>query len=110
MPKRLDPQQQKRRSLARAFTKFTRHAAGIFDRSDDMLFMQEESRLGIWIGSTLNRHAELFDLLAEDYFKGFEKHEYVSGDRAWVRFGYDYDGKVPRQVTEATKKSKEATA
>lgn len=110
MPKRLDPQQQKRRSLARAFAKFTRHATDIFDRSDDMLLSQEESRLGIWIGVTLNRYAELFDRLAKHYFKGFERHEHVSGGRAWVRFGYDYGGKVPTQVTKATEKSKEATA
>ena len=110
MPKRLNPQEQKRKSLARAFTRFTHQVTDIFERSDDALLMQEESRLGIWIGVTSNRHAELFERLAKDYFKGYEKHEYSASGRVWVRFGYDYDGRVPRQVMEATEKSKKATA
>ncbi len=110
MPKRVDPQHQKRRSLARALTRFTRHAVEIFERSDDMLLMQEESGLGIWIGIASSRHAELFERIARNHFKGFEKHEYVSGDRAWVRFGFDYDGRVPQKLMEATAKSKKATA
>ncbi len=110
MPKRLDPQQQKRRSLARALTRFTRNAAEIFEHSDDMLLMREDSGLGIWIGVTLGRHTEFFDRIARDHFRGFEKHEHVSGDRAWVRFGYDYDGRVPQKVMAATAKSKKATA
>jgi hypothetical protein len=71
MPRRLNPQQQERTSLAGAFTKFTRRAAGIFDRSDKMLFMQEESRLGIWIGGASNRHTELFERIARECFKEF---------------------------------------
>lgn len=110
MPRRINPQQQKRTSLARAFTKFTLHSAEIVDRSHDVLLIQEKSRLGIWLGVTLNRHVELFERMARDYFKGFEKHEYISGDRAWVRFGYDYDGRVPKEVIEATAKFKKATA
>ena len=110
MPKRLNPQQQKRTPLARAFTRFTRHAIDIFEPSDDVLLLQEEPRLGIWIGVTSNRHAELFERLAKDHFKGYEKHEYSAGGRAWVRFGDDYDGKVPREVMEAAERSKKATA
>jgi len=51
------------------------------------------------------RHADLFDQLAKDYFKGF--------DELMVAFGcvgYDYNGRVPAKVMQTAAKSKKATA
>jgi len=110
MPKRIDPRQQKRTSLARAIKKFSRDAPTIFESSEEPLFTQEESRLGVWIKVKSIRHADLFDRLAKDYFRGFEKHTYFAGDNAWVRFGYDYNGQVPVEVTSEVVKFKKATA
>jgi uncharacterized protein with von Willebrand factor type A (vWA) domain len=52
------------------------------------------------------RHADLFDQLAKDYFKGFD----AADGRVWVRFGYDYNGRVPAKVMQTAAKSKKATA
>ncbi len=110
MPRRIDPEQQKRNSIGRAIIKLMRNVARIFDSADEATFVQEDSRLGIWIGVKPIRHAELFERLATKYFKGFEMHRHSAGDREWVRFGYDYDGRVPTEVTEVSKKAKEASA
>jgi hypothetical protein len=74
------------------------------------MFLQEDSRLGMWIGVKTIRHAELFDRFAKDYFRGFEMHRYSAADREWVWFGYDYSGHVPAEVTEASEKAREASA
>jgi hypothetical protein len=110
MPRKVDPQQQKRNSTGRAIKKVLRDSGKIFDPSDEVLFVQEDSRLGMWVGVKLNRHAKLFELLAKEYFKGFEMHTYFADDRAWARFGYDHKGGVPAEVKEATEKAKKATA
>jgi hypothetical protein len=110
MPRKIDPQQQKRNSTGRALTKLMRNVNKIFDSGDNVLFVQEDSRLGIWIGVKPIRHVELFDRLAKEYFKGFEMHTHTAGDREWVRFGFDYNGRVPTGVTEASDKANEASA
>jgi hypothetical protein len=73
-----------------------------------VLFVREDSRLGMWIGVKPIRHAELFERLAKEYFKGFEMHTHSTGNREWARFGYDHRGRVP--ATEASEKAKEASA
>lgn len=110
MPRKIDPQQQKRNSIGRAIKKILRDASRIFDSADDALFVQEDSRLGLWIGVKPTRHTELFERLSKDYFKGLEMHTHSTGDREWVRFGYDYNGRVPAEVTKANEKAKEAGA
>jgi len=110
MRKRIDPQEQKRTSLARAIRKFMRDAPTIFEPSEELLYTQERLRLGFWIGVKSIRHNELFDRLAKDYFKGFEKHTHVADGRSWVRFGYDYNGQVPEEITPAVVRFKKATA
>jgi len=37
-------------------------------------------------------------------------YRHSAGEREWVRFGYDYSGRVPTEVTEAGEKAKEASA
>jgi len=85
-------------------------ASKILDSGDNVLFVQEDSRLGMWIGVKPTRHVELFEQLATKYFKGFEMHRHSAGDREWVRFGYEYNGRVPTEITEASEKAKEASA
>ena len=104
MTRKIDPERQKRNSMGRAITKLMRNGPKIFDSADDVMFVQEDSRLGTWIGVKPSRHAELFDRLAKEYFKGFEMYRHSAGDREWVRFGYDYSGPVPTEVTEAVEK------
>src|SRR6516164_2108815 len=104
--RRIDPEQQKRHSTGRAIIKLMRNAPNIFDSGDDVLFVQEDSRLGMWIGVKPTRHVELFEQLATKYFKGFEMHRHSAGDREWVRFGYEYNGRVPTEITEANEKAK----
>jgi len=110
MPRKIDPQQQKRNSTGRAIKKVLRDSSKIFGSADDEVFVQEDSRLGMWIGVKPNRHTELFERLAKEYFKGFEMHTFSAGDREWVRFGYDYNGRVPAEVTEASEKAKKVSA
>ena len=33
-------------------------------------------------------------------------HRHSAGDREWVRFGYEYNGRVPTEITEANEKAK----
>ena len=54
MPRKVDPQQQKRNSTGRAMKKVMRDSGKIFDADDDVLFVREDSRLGMWIGVKLN--------------------------------------------------------
>ena len=110
MARKTDPEQQKRNSMGRAITRLMRNVPKIFDSADDVMFVQEDVRLGMWIGVKPNRHVELFDRLAKEYFKGFEMYRHSAGEREWVRFGYDYSGRVPTEVTEAGEKAKEASA
>lgn len=110
MPRKIDPQQQKRNSTGRAITKLMRNVPKVFDSADDVVFVREASRLGIWIGVKLERHPTLFELLAKEYFKGFEMHTYFADDRAWARFGYDHKGGVPAEVKQASEKAKKASA
>ena len=110
MRRRIDPEQQKRHSTGRAIIKLMRNAPKIFDSGDEVLFVQEDSRLGMWIGVKPARHVELFEQLATKYFKGFEMHRHSARDREWVRFGYEYNGRVPTEITEASDKAKEASA
>ena len=56
MRRRIDPEQQKRHSTGRAIIKLMRNAPNIFDSGDDVLFVQEDSRLGMWIGVKPTRH------------------------------------------------------
>ena len=110
MPRKIDPQQQKRNSTGRAIKKVLWNSGKIFDTDDDVLFVQEGSRLGMWIGVKLNRHPMLFELLAKEYFKGFEMHTYFADDRAWVRFGYEHKAGIPAEVKQASEKAKKASA
>ena len=110
MPKRLDPQQQKRTSLARAVKKFMREAPTVFEHSEEPLYTLEQQGLGFWIGVKSLRHNELFGRLAKNYFKGFEKHTHSADGRAWVRFGYDYNGQVPQEVTRTVVRFKKVSA
>ena len=111
MPRKIDPQHQKRNSTGRAIKRVLRDSTRIFDSADDALFVQEDSRLGVWIGVKPTRPVELFDRLSKEYFKGFEMHTYFADDRAWARFGYDYNGRhIPAEVMGATKKAKHASA
>ena len=110
MPKRLDPQQQKRTSLARAVKKFMREAPTILEHSEEPLYSLEQPGLGFWIGVKSLRQNQLFERFAKDHFKGFEKHTHSADNRAWVRFGYDYNGQVPEEVTPAVVRFKKATA
>lgn len=110
MPKRIDPQQQKRTSLARAIKKFMREAPTIFEHSEEPLYTLEQPGLGFWIGVKSLRHNELFERLSKDYFRGFEKHTHSADGRDWVRFGYDYGGRVPEEITPAVVRFKKATA
>lgn len=110
MPRKLDPQQQKRNSTGRAIKNVLRNKDKIFDSGDDVVFVQEDSRLGMWIGVKLERHPLLFELLAKEYFKGFEMHTYFADDRAWARFGYGHKGGIPAEVKQASEKAKKASA
>ena len=110
MPRKIDPQQQKRHSTGRAIKKVLRDSGKIFDTGDDVLFVQEDSRLGMWIGVKPNRHPQLFELLAKEYFKGFEMHTYFADDRAWARFGYEHKGGFPAEVKQASEKARKASA
>ncbi|MGB9434830.1 MAG: hypothetical protein WBQ89_21480 [Candidatus Acidiferrum sp.] len=110
MPRKIDPQQQKRNSIGRATRKVLRDTSKIFDSADEVVFVQEDSRLGMWIGVKPSRHTELFERLAKECFKGFEAHRHTTSDREWVRFGYDYNGRIPAEVTEAREKAKETSA
>jgi len=110
LPRKIDPQQQKRNSTGRAIKKVLRDTSKIFDSADDVVFVQEASRLGMWIGVKPNRHPMLFELLAKEYFKGFEMHTYFEDDRAWARFGYGHKGGVPAEVKQASEKAKKASA
>jgi len=110
MQKRSDPRVQKRVSLARAAKKFEKDAGKIFEPEEEAQFAMEKSGLGLWIGVKSVRHNELFDHLARDYFKGFEKNRYSADARSWVRFGYEYDGQVPEEATAAAVRFKKATA
>jgi hypothetical protein len=78
MPKKIDPHQQKRNSTGRAIKKVLRDLDKIFDSADDALFVREDSGLGVWIGVKSIRHAELFERLAKEYFRGFEMDWYKS--------------------------------
>jgi len=109
MPRKIDPQQQKRHSAGRAIKKLLRDSNQLFDSTDDVVFVREDSRLGIWIGVKSARHVKVFERLAKEYFRGFEMDGYSALDREWVRFGYDYNGRVPPEVTEASE-AKEVSA
>ena len=87
-----------------------RGAPTIFEPSEGLLSKQEQSGLGFWIGVKSVRYNELFDQLANDWFKGFEKHIHAAEGRSWVRFGYDYDGQIPEEITPAVVGFKKATA
>jgi len=60
MRRRIDPEQQKRNSTGRAIINLMRSAPKIFDSGDNVLFLQEDSPLGMWIGVKPTRHVELF--------------------------------------------------
>jgi len=109
MPRKIDPQQQKRNSTGRAAKKMMRDSDKIFDSADHVLFVREDSGLGIWIGMKPIRRVEVFERLAKDYFRGFETDRYSAGDREWVRFGFDYDGRVPGEITKETEKTTQAS-
>ena len=110
MLKTTDAEHQKQYSTGRAITRLMRNTSKIFQSTDDVSFVQEHSRLGIWIGVKPGRHIELFEDLAARYFKGFEIHRHSANNREWARFGYDYDGRVPTEVTKTSEHAKEATA
>ena len=58
MRRRIDPEPQKRNSTGRAIIKLLRSAPEIFDSGDNVLFLQEDSRLGMWIGVKPTRHVD----------------------------------------------------
>ena len=110
MRRRIDPEQQKRHSTGRAIIKLMRNAPKIFDSGDDVLFVQEDCAAWNVDWCETDSTLELFEQLATKYFKGFEMHRHSAGDREWVRFGYEYNGRVPTEITEASEKAKEASA
>lgn len=101
----VDPQLEKRNVLARATKLLKEDAPEIFEPTEDAVLVREGSGLGYWVGVKSVRHNYLFDLLEKKYFTGFQKHSYNDEfGRAWIRFGYDYNLRVPRLITDVAVK------